>query len=858
MSTARTSAMLGWSSVPISAIAIVVLVLGPTPVMAQASGTDPWSGIEEMVVVGTGSALITQTDSQSAIAFDEQILSDVGVQDIRDLSAYTPNLEIKTAFAAVNPTLFIRGVGLDDFNANSASAVSVYADGVYLHSPAGQLFGLFDTEGVDVLRGPQPTLTNASAGAILIRSKRPTQEHEFTLTTTLGLPNHGGILAGYNERTFEGALNIPIVPDVVAFRSAFKVRSRDGTTNNVCADRVKRAARLADPVAQFELLGTSCVTANGSERRGDVTGPSSLEERVNNVDNWAARAMVSATMPFVGRTEIDWLLTVNGGQNRSLATQYQHTGLSQSLPVDDDPDDDIPPRSGPQSRLSANGQLAGDQDGYTEQFTEGDAFAGEYDRVGREELDLLGASLQAEWEATDSIGVESLTAYVWHDRKTFANDDGGPRQWLDSDYVDESTQLSQELKADWDFGEDSWVRLGGTFLWERLRGNNVFRNRRFQFNTPQGRAFFAFDQDFSQRTIQWGVFAQTHLTFPEFDRLPRAVRFLENFDLDASIRVNGVRKQFRNSSVGLIGTVDFNVGGETERWTDLSGDVSLTYHVTDDINVYLKYSRGWKGGHFNLGTLTSDEPLAPVAPESLDSVELGLRSEWFDGRLRANLTAFWYDYIDLQVFQTTVDARGNILRRLINAESAAIQGIEFDFLIEPIDDLKIQLAGAFLDSEYEEFSTSFQRNRRVPGATPPVQTFQVDQDYSGNRLLASPEWSFTANVSYTIETSRFGRFRPWYIVAFRDTIFFGANEGRGAEGTLVEGLLEEPAYWIHSAGLTYTLPDGNIEVGFWIRNFLDKEYRIQSFDLGNPNQLILDVYGDPRTAGLTVTVRYGA
>ncbi len=857
MPTRSIAAILRRSFARASAIALVFGVSCPSLCLGQTADGDPWSGIEEMVVVGTGAALITQTDSQSAIAFDEQILGDVGAQDIRDLSAYTPNLEIKTAFAAVNPTLFIRGVGLDDFNANSASAVSVYADGVYLHSPAGQLFGLFDTEAVEVLRGPQPTLTNASAGAILIRSKRPTQDYEAYLTTTLGLPNHGGILAGYNERTFEGALNIPIVPDVIAFRSAFKIRTRDGTTNNVCADRIKRAARTTDPATRSALLGTSCVTANGSNRRGPVTGPSAFEERVNNVDNWAARMMLSATTPFVGGSEIDWLLIVNGGQNKSLATQYQHTGLSQSLPIDDDPNDEIPPRAGPQSRFSANGQLASDQDGYTEQFSEGNAFAGEYDRIGREELDLLGASLLAEWEATDSIGVESLTAYVWHDRKTYANDDGGPRQWLDSDYIDESTQLSQELMVDRDFGEDSWVRLGGTFLWERLKGNNVFRNRRFQFNTPQGRGFFAFDQGFSQATIQWGVFGQTHLAFPALGSLPGSAGFLENFDLDASIRVNGVRKKFRNASVGLIGTVEFNIGGETERWTDLGGDFSLTYHFSEDVNAYFKYSRGWKGGHFNLGTLTSDEPLTPVAPESLDSLEIGLRSEWLDGRLRANLTAFWYDYVDLQVFQTTVDARGNILRRLINAESAAIQGMEFDFMIEPIEDLEIHLSGAFLDSEYEAFSTSFQRNRRVPGATPPVQTFEVDQDYSGNRLLASPEWSFTANVSYTIEVNRFGRFRPWYIVAFRDKIFFDANEGRGAEGTLVEGLLEEPAYWIHSAGLTYTVPSGNLEVGVWVRNFLDKEYRIQSFDLGNPNQLILDVYGDPRTAGLTLTLRYG-
>ena len=453
--------------------------------------------------------------------------------------------------------------------------------------------------------------------------------------------------------------------------------------------------------------------------------------------------------------------------------------------------------------------------------------------------------------------IESLTGYVWHDRKTYANDDGGPRQWLDNDYVDKSTQLSQDLVAGWDFGVGSRVTLGGTFLWERLKGNNVFRNRRFQFNTPEGRAFFAFDQNFSQRTTQWGGYAQAHLAFSDLYEGSGWTGFLEYLELDASLRVNQVEKEFKNSSVGLVGTIQFNVGEETRSWSGLSGDASVTYHFTEEVNAYFKYSHGWKGGHFNLGTLTSGEPLTPVEPETVDSLEAGLRSQWFDQRLRANLTAFWYDYEDLQVFQTTVDARGNILRRLINADAASIKGVEFDVMVYPFEGFDLQITGAYLDSEYEKFATSFQRNRRVPGATPPVQTFIVDQDYSGNRLIASPVWSLTANASYAIPLGRFGTLRPWYIGAFRDNIYFGPNEGRGAEGTLVERLLEEPAYWLHSAGLTYVSPSGMMEVGVWVRNFLDTQYRIQAFDLSIPNQLVLSVYGDPRTAGATITFRYG-
>ena len=184
------------------------------------------AGIEEMRVLAQIPTGVTQDDSISAVSFNQAALLADGITDIRDLSNYTPNLEIKTAFAASNPTLFIRGVGLDDYNANSASAVSVYQDGVYMNSPAGQLFGLYDVESVEVLRGPQPTLTNASAGAILVRSRQPTDEFEAYLTTTL---------ASYNEKAFQGALNVPILPGWISMRTAFNFRQRDGITDNLCA-----------------------------------------------------------------------------------------------------------------------------------------------------------------------------------------------------------------------------------------------------------------------------------------------------------------------------------------------------------------------------------------------------------------------------------------------------------------------------------------------------------------------------------------------------------------------------------------------------------------------------------------------
>jgi len=69
----------------------------------------------------------------------QDYLDAIGANDISDVATFTPNLEIRTPFAASNPTLFIRGVGIRDFNANSSSSVAVYNDEIFMNSPAAQL-----------------------------------------------------------------------------------------------------------------------------------------------------------------------------------------------------------------------------------------------------------------------------------------------------------------------------------------------------------------------------------------------------------------------------------------------------------------------------------------------------------------------------------------------------------------------------------------------------------------------------------------------------------------------------------------------------------------------------------------------
>ena len=160
---------------------------------------DPSGDISEMVVLGTGRDDFLKDLSISTTSFGAAEIKALRIQNIADLAEFTPNLEINTRSAASNPTLFIRGIGLKDYNANAAGAVAIYQNGININSPAIQLGQLFDVEEILVLRGPQGSVNgrNATAGAIHINSVLPDGELDLWGSATYG---------NFNAVQLEGAI----------------------------------------------------------------------------------------------------------------------------------------------------------------------------------------------------------------------------------------------------------------------------------------------------------------------------------------------------------------------------------------------------------------------------------------------------------------------------------------------------------------------------------------------------------------------------------------------------------------------------------------------------------------------------
>lgn len=855
------------SLVVVSVLGLGVLAPGPSQAQ-QTDPNDPFAGIEEMVVVGTGAASLFQNQEVSAIAFDADYLEAIGANDLSDVATFTPNLEIRTPFAASNPTLFIRGVGLRDFNANSSSSVAVYNDEIYMNSPAGQLSQLFDTQNIDVLRGPQTTTygRNSSAGTIRVIARKPTGTPGATGSVTYGT---------FNELNFETAIENVIVPDLLTMRSAAKWSQRDGTTKNRCADQdytvrpgqgvsnggsqqaQQNALVRATSLSCFDFQNTSPALSPPSN--GWTLGEAApVKEWVNDTKNWAARSIIRFQHPFL---EMDWMLNLHGGQNRGDARQFQVIAADQQQT-------EVQPEVATGS-LDVDGYLDADnriwlnrnrfQDIYSP--FQGNPFEGDYNNIEKEKLDLFGANLVGEL-SFGNYTLTTITGYEWNKRDTQINLDGNPYASLEPRLNNNAYQLTEEVRLDWDEGDGFSWQLAGMFLYESLEVENAFT---INLNLPESQQNYSF---FTRYMSAWWNFAWEPA---------------ETFSIKGGARINYEEKELnllvQQFNIGLgtgIRTPVLNppgvapplVPGEptpaipansAAKEVGWAGDVIATYSPASDVNFYLRFARGWKGPHIN-GGITSPGPpgsdsgdlATPVDPETIDSVEVGLKAEFWSNRIRWNSAVFYYDYQNLQVFQLKNAGATVPVQDLINANDADVLGVEMEFDIKPFEGwappifegLWIRLTFAYLDSKYTDFVNVTEVRQEVrPGV---FTTTLVTEDFSGNQLVNSPKTSFIGFVQWPVGGD-WGALIPRVDWSFKDTVYFGPSNS---------DLVKQDPLWLLNFRLTYKSPSENFEVSGWIENLTDQAYTVDVFNLARLRSAILHAIGDPRTYGVTFKVTF--
>jgi iron complex outermembrane receptor protein len=760
--------------------------------------------LEEIIVTAQRQEQSLQETPVSVAGFTGKMLADIGVANVGNLALQSPSLSVKTDFGAANPNIYIRGVGIGDFNANVTGAVGVYNDEVYLSAAAGQLMQFYDVEQVEVLRGPQGTLygRNTTGGAVKIASRKPTEE-----LTIDALAEYGR----FDEKRGQIGIGFGIVPGLLKARISGSMHKRDGYIRN---------------------------TYDGS-------GPNPLNApaRVADIDSAAARIQFD----FTPTDTSSFLFNFHYGESDTSGVRFNHRGLfdpeafasgSIVLCVD--------------TRLD-KGECV-DALGYAEGDADPDTVS--YNNPVREQLKAWGTNLQA------SIGIgdynfTSITAYENTKRESVFDGEESPLNLLDAFHNPRYKQFSQEIRLSSPVDKKLRWTVGGFYFEEDLDFTgtfDVFREVRddiaaaaaalnlgpplvLGFNptggpdlaAQLGNPIFAFPTlsslyEYDQKVESWALFGQVYYDLTEKLTATLGLRYSEE-DRTFNYR-SSLQEPFLPAEGILLAETNDELENNKTSFSDLSFRIALEYRANDDLFFYTSVSRGAKSGGFNGAFLLAQAQTAPFEDEQVTAYELGMKSEWLDNRFRLNLTGFYYDYKDLQLF--TLQSTAGVPQQILsNAPAAEIYGAELELLFRPTSNLQIGTGLSFLETEITESFIG------PSGA-----------DLKGNDLAYSPSFSINGNIEYVVPLNDDAE-----LALQADTAF---TKGSFTETNNISRLKSEDGFLVNTR-VAYR--QGNWEFSLYGRNILDKRFIQYSADLSDFG-LDRVQYNEPATYGVGVRFLY--
>ncbi len=283
-------------------------------------------------------------------------------------------------------------------------------------------------------------------------------------------------------------------------------------------------------------------------------------------------------------------------------------------------------------------------------------------------------------------------------------------------------------------------------------------------------------------------------------------------------------------------------------FSDTTPMASAAYRFSDQLNVYLKYSEGFKSGGFMGEAGNAVEAVTPYDPEQQSTWEVGAKMSTEDGQLQLNTAAFHNEIDDMHVNQFTGLPGVSVVR---NAGQATTQGVEIEGIWLPTDALRLQLSYGYLDAEWDEFMeapaigqpiSNVADNRSFPHA--PEHTLNLMAD----ARLAQTAWGelrALADYSYTAS---------FYAYAYQlETI----DTRRATAGNT-----EVDAYGLLNLRLSLSeIPvggPGSAEFTLWARNVTDEQDPVNFIDFGPGffSNYTLAYFQEPRTYGASFSYRW--
>jgi iron complex outermembrane receptor protein len=786
-------------------------------------------GLEEVVVTATRREANLQTIPVAVSAFTGQALADNKLFSVGDLANAVPSFSY-TAFTPLDQELNMRGVTNTRLDSPSSDpSVGTFIDGVYMGRTGDYNFDFFDLERIEVIRGPQGVLLgkNVVGGALSVITAPPSQEVSAAATASYG--NYDAILVS-------GHVNGGLT-DTLSGRLSFQYRRHEGYAEDVLHNRdlenldskQLRGQLLWEPGDGWRIRGIFDYTDDSTNGHNSVAvegGTPNCETSIlssNCTRPWSnARAYLGLTDPRQGMpnsvqfkgepirqqylTRTAYGFTLDVAKDMGFATFNSLTGY----------------RLADSDQLYSQTGMGPEALGWS--VPEWFSYMAYIDaRYGaRPQTSNQGAFL-FEYSQTEKTRAESISQEL----RLTSNDDGR-LDWIVGAYYKHDNVDKDDIFFSENFlGSFANNQPIATLLSTASGQSNWYNNGKMDSYAIFGQLGYKFT-DALQLTVglrqTWdkkegnvrGLAVATGDRFNPND--PRALTQLESVcRTPTGDRVN---VPFGGQCVAPnMWSFAAGEGFQTSysaSWNELTPQATLGWKITEDIYSYLTYSQGFKGGGFDDTPGSVAQANIAYDPETVTNYEFGIKSTFWDRRVRFNADIFYMDYTDLQVVQTNAVCLCN---QTDNAASAKIKGIEAELDFMPVESLMLSLSGSYVDAKYDDFIES------------------SGLDSSGNRLQRTPDTQISAGIDYRIGMVDFNVNYSWQSDMFWAT----------------DNIAKEPSYGLVDGRIAIGPEDRTWSVAVWAKNLTDELYRVNVIPFFGDE---VSQFGPPQTYGIDLTLRY--
>jgi outer membrane receptor protein involved in Fe transport len=799
-----------------------------TPAFAQDTEEGAAASDDNVIIVtATRRAQDVQDIPLAVTAIAPQQLEAQRVVNIQQIAALAPSFTASQAqLASGSVVLRVRGVGTTSNNIGFESAVGIFIDGAYQARPGVALSEFVDVERVEVLRGPQGTLfgRNTSAGALNITNVRP------DVTEFSGFVN--AEYGNFDEKSLQGAINVPIVKDTVALRLTGAYRERDGFLTVV--DRTGREVGDTNNVDQWLVRGQiGWDTESGLRGRIIADYSKSKSSCCGAIELFQTPLVGAGAFAAVG-------LGANGGNGQpfTATSRNDQAGFERAM------DNRI---------VSANFAPIADIDNY--------GVTGELEFPISDSADLIFIGsyrkyksferYDSDFTGLDIFNVEALNLEIdnWTAELRLQGEtlEGKLNYMIGGFYSDETIDQTQQFALGADFDRNFGAFLGaaaGPLPLQTFVGVN-----------PTGtRTTNRFQQD----AKSYAVFTHNSFEITDGLELTLGARYswedksggftqvaTNNTVCGATLPRLGAIGQVNAALVpafigigcfGFVAPVNLPQAAALPLPRTFQSDfndeeliytVKLGYEISPFVSTYASFTHGYKAGGINLDTTAAVGGADPsFLSEEVDAYEVGLKAQTPDRSVTLNVAAFLEQFSNFQVLEFTGTAFATF-----NVPKANTRGLEIEALVRPADGLTFNLATTILEASYPDDCAGTQ-------TSPQVVSLCGNDLTNAPRMIALAGAMWEKPISDDVEFFLAGQVRveddqrtsTQAIVppSAAQIASLGVDAAVAAQPKIVADIQDGKAFVNLRAGLRFA--EGKYAIEGWVNNLTDEVVRGVTFN----------------------------